>query len=156
MSLEYLDNGNPEGCIARGQHVNVIAGWTTGRTLLASESGSLVVFDTAAGQACTLPAPVAGMYFDFVVHTTGTGTYSVTTDAATTFIGGGLDSSSTAVAEGGDTFTANPASTTAIELDADTTLRLQGGWFRLTAISSTVWNCRGTLMGVGTLATPFN
>src|SRR3990167_5670061 len=116
MSLEYLDNGNPEGCIARGRHRPVISGWTTGRVLLPSESGSLVVFDTAAGQACTLPAPVAGMEFDFVVHITGTGTYSATTNSASVFIGGGIDSSSTAVAEGGDTFTANPASTTAIEL----------------------------------------
>lgn len=155
MALEYLDNGNPEGSIARGQHRPVISGWTTGRQLLAAESGSLIVFDTAAGQTCTLPTPVAGMEFEFAVHVTGTGTYSVATGSAAIFIGGGVDSSSTSVAEGGDTFVANPASTVDVVMDADTTGRLVGGWFKLTAISSTVWNIRGTLMGVGTLATPF-
>lgn len=155
MSLEYLDNGNPEGSIARGLHRNVISGWTTGRTLLASESGSLVIFSTAAGQAITLPTPVAGMQFDFAVHVTGTGTYSIATGSAAIFIGGGVDSSSTTVAEGGDTFVADPAATIEMLLDGDTTGRLVGGWFTLTAISATVWNIRGTMMGVGTLATPF-
>jgi hypothetical protein len=155
MALEYLDNGNPEGCIARGRHRPIITGWTTARQLLASESGSLITFDTAAGQTCTLPTPVAGMEFEFAVHVTGTGTYSVATGSAAIFIGGGVDSSSTTVAEGGDTFVANPAATVDVVMDSDVTGRLVGGWFTLTAISSTVWNIRGTLMGVGTLATPF-
>lgn len=155
MALEYLDNGNPEGCIARGRHRPVISGWTTGRTLLASESGSLVVFSTAAGQTITLPTPVQGMEFEFTVHVTGTGTYSVATGSAAIFIGGALDSSSTSVAEGGDTFVADPAATVDVVMDADTTGRLVGTVFTLTAISSTVWNIRGTMMGVGTLATPF-
>lgn len=154
-TLERLDYGSDAGCGVMGLHRNVIAGWTTGRTLLPEESGSLIVFDTAAGQAIILPAPVTGMQFEFAVHITGTGTYSVTTDASTSFIGGGVVMHSTTVAQGGLTAVADPTATLAIALDGDTTGRLVGGRFIMTAISSTVWNIGGNLAGVGTLATPF-
>jgi hypothetical protein len=152
---ERVDYGAPEGCTLYGVHREVITGWTTGRQLNAGESGALITFDTAAGQTITLPVPVVGMYFDFVVHVTGTGTYSVATGSSAIFIGGGVDGSSTEVAEGGDTFVADPTGTVDVVMDSDVTMRLVGGHFRLTAISSTVWNIEGTMMGVGTLATPF-
>jgi hypothetical protein len=95
------------------------------------------------------------MFFDFVVTVTGTGTYSVTTDSASTFIIGAVDSSSTAVAEGGDSFVADGTTTTNYTADSDLTGRLVGTNFRLTAISTTLWAIQGCLFGVGTLATPF-
>jgi len=157
-SRERVDYGGDDGCALYGNSRQVIQGWTTGRRLKASESGALVVFSTAAGQAIILP-PVAardvGMYFDFVVTVTGTGTYSVTTDAATTFIIGAVDSSSTTVAEGGDTFVADGTTVTNYTADSDLTGRFVGTNIRLTALSPTLWAIQGTLMGVGTLATPF-
>lgn len=157
VSRERIDYGGDDGCMLQGNARQVITGWTTGRVLKKSESGALVIFNTAAGQACTLPAIATrdiGMYFDFLITVTGTGTYSITTDAATTFIIGAIDSSSTAVAEGGDTFAA-AGTEVAILFDADTTGRLVGTSIRLTAISTTQWAVEGTMMGVGTLATPF-
>lgn len=157
VERERIDNGSPDGSRLQGAAREVITGWTTGRKLKAGESGALVIFSTAAGQAITLP-PIAsrdiGMFFDFLATVTGTGTYSITTDAATTFIIGAVDSSSTAVAEGGDTFVA-AGTEVEILLDADTTGRLVGTRLRLEAISTTQWAVSGTIMGVGTLATPF-
>lgn len=158
MARERIDYGSPDGCYIKGFTREVVDGAGTATTLTKDQSGAAVIFSTAAGQAYTLPAIAAadvGMTFEFFTTVTGTGTYSVTTDAATTFIGGGLDSSSTTVAEGGDTFVADPAATTSFTADSDTTGRLVGTHFTLTAISTTVWAIGGTMMGVGTLATPF-
>src|SRR5687767_201755 len=106
---EQIDCGGDDGSRLHGAARQVITGWTTGRVLKKDESGALVIFSTAAGQSCTLPAIAArdiGMSFEFLITVTGTGTYGIATDAATTFIIGAIDSSSTAVAEGGDTFVA--------------------------------------------------
>lgn len=157
VSKERIDYGGDDGCILYGNARQVLNGWTTGRVLKKSESGALVVFNTAAGQSITLPAIASrdiGMFFDFVITVTGTGTYGIATSDAATFIIGAIDSSSTAVAEGGDTFAA-AGTETAILFDADTTGRLVGTAIRLTAISTTQWAVQGTMMGVGTLATPF-
>lgn len=158
VSRERVDYGGSNGSRLHGNARQVIDGAGTSRTLTKAESGALCIFSTAAGQAYILPAITSddvGMEFEFVATVTGTGTYSVTTDAATTFMGGGLDSSSTTVAEGGDTFVADPAATTNFTADSDVTGRLVGTHFTCTAISTTVWAIRGTMMGVGTLATPF-
>lgn len=158
VTRERVDNGSPDGARLHGQAREVIQGWTTGRVLKAAESGALVIFSTAAGQAITLPAITSrdvGMYFDFLVTVTGTGTYSITTDAATTFIIGAVDSSSTAVAEGGDSFAADGSTVVSVVGDSDLTGRLVGTNYRLTALSTTLWAIEGTLFGVGTLATPF-
>lgn len=157
VERERIDNGGDDGSKLVGNSRQVITGWTTGRVLKKSESGALVIFNTAAGQSCTLPAIAArdvGMYFDFLITVTGTGTYGIATSDAATFVIGAIDSSSTAVAEGGDTFVA-AGSEVAILFDADTTGRLVGTSIRLTAISTTQWAVEGTMMGVGTLATPF-
>jgi len=157
VEREQIDNGGDDGSRLNGVARQVLNGWTTGRILKKSESGALVIFNTAAGQSITLPAIASrdlGMYFDFLVTVTGTGTYGIATSDAGTFIIGGVDSSSTTVAEGGDTFAA-AGSEVAILFDGDTTGRLVGTSIRLTAISTTQWAVSGTIMGVGTLATPF-
>jgi hypothetical protein len=157
VNREQLDCGGDDGSRLHGNAREVIVGWTTGRVLKKSESGALVIFSTAAGQSCTLPAISAadiGMSFDFLITVTGTGTYGIATSDAATFVIGAIDSSSTAVAEGGDTFVA-AGTEVAILFDADTTGRLVGTSINLTAISTTQWAVSGTMMGVGTLATPF-
>jgi hypothetical protein len=153
---EHLDNGSPDGCRVRGIARQVING-ATNRPLLASESGALCLFNVAAGVIYTLPpigANDVGMYFDFAVSVTGTGSYSINTDAATTFIGGGIAGTST-TAGGGDSFAADIAATVSIDLDSTETGEDAGGLFRLTATSTTTWVCGGYTVGSGTLATPF-
>ena len=157
MAMEELGYKSPEGCIAHGLARQVISGQAgTTKVLKASDSGSLCLFDNAAGQIYTLPAPVVGLQFDFMVTVAGTsGSYSVDTDAATTFIGGGLGTFAQTVAEGGDSFAATISSTVSIDLDSDLTGRLVGTYFSLICLSSTTWGVGGTTHGEGTLATPF-
>lgn len=144
------------GSIVPGQHRQVISEGASTRTLLAEESGSLCLFDTAAGVTYTLPAPVVGMQFTFGATVTGTGSYKIITDAATTFLTGGLFIVSLTVAEAGDTFVANGSTHVAITMDADTEGRIKGAMeITLTAISSTLWHVTGYATGAGTLTDPF-
>ena len=159
MALEELGYKSPEGCIAHGIHREVISGkgdTTNAYELTAEQSGSLCLFDAADGVIYTLPAPVVGLKFDFLVTVAGTSNaYSIDTDAATTFIGGGVGSFSTTVAEGGDSFAADIAATVSVDLDSDVTGRLVGTHLTLTCLSATTWGISGNIHGVGTLATPF-
>ena len=155
-SVEHLDNGSLNGCRVRGMKRLVING-ATARTLLVSESSALCLFNVAAGVVYTLPAIGAndiGMWFEFCVSVTGTGSYSINTDAATTFIGGGLAAQST-TAGGADFFPATIASTVSIDLDATEAGEDVGGYFKMTAISVTEWIVGGVTAGSGTLITPF-
>jgi len=157
--VERLDYGSPDGSLAKGLHREVISG--KGNTTIAYElkpeqSGALCLFDAADGVIYTLPAPVVGMKFDFIVTVAGTSNaYSIDTDAATTFIGGGVGSFSTTVAEGGDSFAADIAATVSCDLDSDLTGRLVGTQLSITCTSATTWVISGNIHGVGTLATPF-
>ncbi len=154
MTVEQIGQNAPEGALVKGQRRQVISGEGATRTLLASDSGALVLFDRAAGIVYTLPAPVAGMYFDFSVSVTGTSSYSIDTDASTTFIGGGIVGGDTTPG-GFDCFPANIASTVSIDLDSTETGEDAGGYFTLVATSSTTWVCGGYTIGSGTVATPF-
>ena len=154
-NLERLSYDSTDGCVAAGQHQEVISGLGATRTLLASESGALVLFDKADGIIITLPAPAIGMKFDFLVTVTGTSNaYSIDTDAATTFIGGGIQGNST-TAGGADSFPATIASTVSCDLDSAETGWLIGGYISIVCLSATTWGISGQTSGSGTLATPF-
>ena len=154
--LEKLAYGGADGCIAVGQHRQVINEAAATRTLTAKESGALCLFDLAAGVVYTLPAPVVGMQFTFSISVEGTGSYKIITNSASVFLTGGLFLVSLTVAEAGDTFVANGTTHVAITMDADTEGRLKGAMnIQLTAISATQWHVTGYATGAGTLADPF-
>lgn len=155
-TLERLGYG-ADGAIAKGLHRQVIKEAVSTRTLLAKESGSLCLFDTAGGVTFTLPTPIEGMYFDFGLTVTGTGTYKIVTAAvATQFMVGGVQIGSLTLAESADAFTADGTTIASITMDADTKGRILGGGIvRLVGLSATVWHVSGWLVGAGTLATPF-
>ena len=155
MALEQLGKNTVDGCVAPGIHQNILSGLGTTRTLTADESGSLILFDTAAGLVVTLPAPVAGMTFDFQVTIDGTASYSVDTDAATTFMNGAVVAVSTTIAKS-DSFEADGTSIVSCDLDSATTGEQIGSNLHFVAISSTVWLVSGQLHTVGaTPTTPF-
>ena len=155
-TLERLDYGSPAGCIAKGQHREVIDGSGATRTLTAEQSGSLVLMDRAAGIVFTLPAPAVGLQFEFLATVAVTSNaYKVITDAATTFMVGGVIMGDVTVAQSGDYFEADGSTHVAISEDGATKGGLLGDHFVLTCISSTKWAIRGVLHGAGTLATPF-
>jgi hypothetical protein len=126
-------------------------------TLTAADSGALVVFDKADGATITLPTAAAGLYFDFIVHTTGTSSNNkVITASASEFIKGVLKSVDTdtgnaiAIDQAG-----NGTTHVAITMNRTTTGGITGTHFRLTAISATIWMVDGFNFGSGTVATPF-
>ena len=153
---EQIGSNSPDGALVQGQVRQVISGEGATRTLLSSESGALCLFDRGAGIVYTLPAPLVGLEFEFLITVEGSGgSYSIDTDAATTFIGGGIAAVSTAVAEGGDSFIATIASTVSCDFDSAVTGRLVATHVKFTCISSTVWVVDGVSHGVGTLLTQF-
>lgn len=152
--LEQISGNASEGCIAPGLHTEVIAAGSA-KTLVAGDSGAVVLLDTAAGSTVTLPAPVAGMYFDVAVSTSVTSnSHIVQTDAATTFIGGGINQIIDASGTSEGQF-ADPTATVTITMNGTTTGGLIGTTMRFHAISSTVWNITGLVASSGTLTTPF-
>lgn len=125
-------------------------------SLAPTRSGSLFLFDRAAGIVVTLPPPIVGMYFDFMVLTSVTSNaLKVITDAATTFILGSLINIDTDSSNAVAAWTADGSTIVAATMNGTTTGGLKGTAFRLTCISATEWMISGILQGNGTVATPF-
>lgn len=155
-NLERLNCDTPDGSIATGLHREIIQSVGATRTLLAEESGSLCLFDRAAGNVYTLPAPVEGMQFEFSATVAVTSNaYKVITNSASVFLLGSVMLGSLTVADSGDVFQANGTTHVAISMDGATKGGLIGGFLRFTAVSSTIWVVSGSMVGSGTLADPF-
>ncbi len=156
MALERVDYGGPEGSALYGAHRQVIGEAVATRTLTAGESGSLCLFDRAAGVVYTLPAPVVGMRFEFSASVLVTSnSYKVITSGAAIFMLGSVMIGSLTVGDSGDVFQANGSTHVAIASNGSTTGGLIGGSFTVTAISATLWMIEGDLVGSGVLADPF-
>lgn len=142
------------GGVTVGQASVVASGGAT-VTLTAAQSGGTFLMDAATGITYTLPAPVAGLMFSFLVSVAVTSNnHIVVTDATGThFILGAINevinNSATTKA-----FVANGTSNSTITMNGTTTGGLQGTVLNFTAISSTVWYLEGQIVASGTLATP--
>lgn len=152
MAKQELSFGGTEGCVITGLGRPVILPAAATRTLKASESGALVMLDTAT-QTITLPVPVAGMYFEFYCSTTSTA-QKVITDSTATFLLGTIFAYTVATASGAG-FAANGTTHRAIATNGTTTGGIVGDCYRVTAINGTQWVISGTTTGSGTIVTPF-
>ena len=155
MAIENLNRQNTEGSRAYGLHTSVTASGGATRTLTAAESGGVFLWDAATGVDYTLPAPVVGMQFDFYATVSVTSNaHAISTDAATTFIGGALQqviaASATSEGQVGD-----DSSDVTISMNGSTTGGLEGTWIRVVATSSTTWAATGIVVSSGTLSTPY-
>lgn len=132
---------------------------TAARTLIAGESGADVIWNHATGHTITLPAPVVGLRFRFLVGVTNTGgNHKLITDAGTTFLKGSLltaiEDTTPAANPGPKDFLLNGTTHVAITMNGTTTGGLFGTCFEAVCISSTVWLVTGYLKASGTIATP--
>ena len=152
---EELSYRAPGGCVASGQKRPVIQSVGATRTLLAEESGSLCLLDRAAGVVYTLPAAEEGLEFEFLATVSVTSNAYKVITASGDFLIGGIVIGSLTVAESGDAFQADGSTIVSISEDGATKGGLQGGTFKVRAISSTQWAITGHTIGAGTLATPF-
>ena len=156
-NLERLSYDSPDGCVATGLHREVIQSVGATRTLLPEESGSLCLFDRAAGVVYTLPTPKEGMQFEFGFSAAVTSNaYKIITNSITTqFLVGGVIAGNLTVAASGDVFQANGTTHVAISMNGSDTGGLVGGYLKFTALSATQWYVEGTVVGSGTNADPF-
>jgi hypothetical protein len=152
--FEQLSYGSPNLSAHRAAARNIISpGVAT--TLGIKDSGALCVFDLAAGFTFTLPAPVKGAFFDFVVTTTITSNSAkVITDASTTFLLGAINTVNSGAATA-QAFAGNGTTHRSVNGNGSTTGGIIGDAYRCTAINSTQWLVTGTVVNTGTAATPF-
>lgn len=138
------------------------SGGTT-RTLTAANSGSLNLFDSAAGITYTLPAPVVGLYYDFLWTVLQTSSaHVVVTDAGTTFLQGSVgmfsgENVTPSATLGPKQFAGNGTSHIKTTTNATTTGGGIGGWMRFVCTAATLWTVTGVINSPsGSIATPFS
>jgi len=148
--------GDDINIFGRGK-VNVIANGGTAKVLSADDSGAVCLFDTAGASSFQLPAPVAGLEFTFVNTITCTADHVIKTNTLDTdgFLGG-VGSTNTTIASGGDAFNADAdGSNDHITLDGSTTGGLAGTRIHVVAIDTENWAVDGLVISTGTSATCF-
>ena len=135
---------------------NVISGQGATRTLNENESGSVALFDRAAGIVYTLPTAKPGIHFDFIVTTTITSNSAkVITAAGTELLIGGYTNVDTDTSNAVAVFTGNGSTHIAVTQNGTTTGGILGTKLRFTCLSSTRWMVEGIVQGSGTVATAF-
>lgn len=154
--LESISSQDGDGSAAYGIHREVItfsvAGVGTVNYQLTNEqSGALIIFNSTTGNLVTLPTPVKGVWFEFIVQIARTGGSSViiTNDTTAESLIGSIISASETVGDGMDVFTANGSTHDQIAMNGTTTGGEVGTRFVLTALSSTQWLVKGTNQGSG-------
>ena len=167
--LQSISSKDGDGSIAKGIHREVItfSSTTNGGAgiglvnyqLTPDQSGALVVFQSVTGNLVTLPSPVAGMQFEFIVEIAATSNEHkiLTKVIASEFLLGSIISASETVAEGMDCFTANGSTHVSISMNGTTTGGEVGSRFVLTGLSTTQWHIKGVNQGSGGAVTdPFD
>lgn len=123
----------------------------------ASHDGKVITLNRAAGIAVTLPTPVAGMWFRFVVQTTFTGAASIKSVSGSHIMIGhaimGNDSDNTTVMW--QALAASTYDTINLFGTANSTGGIAGQTIDIKALSSTVWLVEMQGDAAGTEATPF-
>ena len=125
----------------------------TGNTTLPSDSYvNTVILDEATGASITLPTPVVGVKYNVVVKTSVTsGSYYIYTGSSSIKLVGSI--LAVKATTGPTVFTSSNNDT--IDMAGTTKGGLEGTSISLTCISSTAWLIEGTVVGSGTLVTPF-
>ena len=151
--IERVSYGGPSGSLQLGAHREVVTA-ATAVQLTAAQSGALCLFSQAAATTYTLPTPVEGMEFEFLNTILATGAHKVVTKTtASEFLLGAVNSGDLDAAT--DVFQANGTDIVALSQNGSTTGGLVGSSFKLTAISTTQWVVRGSIVGTATVLTPF-
>lgn len=136
-----------------GQNMNIMTQTTT-TVLTAAQTGSLVLWNAAAGFTITLPAPAVGLNFQFGVLTSVTSSnHKLITDAGTTFLVGGLVMTEASDTNAGLGAAFNGTSHIAVLMNGTTTAGLIGTFFNTYCINATQWMIEGIAYGSGTLST---
>lgn len=154
QNYEQLSYAGPGLSMHRAKANQIIGDAVATRTLTAKESGASCLFDAAAGVVYTLPAPIAGMEFEFITTVSCTSnSHKILTDAGTTFLLGEVLMFTTATASPAG-FAFNGSTHVACTSNGSTTGGLIGSRIKVKALNSTQWFIEGAMVGSGTIATP--
>jgi len=150
----------PNGLNPTFDYVNgkkpLISGLGATDAVTQAESGSVFLMDRAAGIVFTLPTPVVGAVYTFIVTTTVTSnSYKVITSSGSVFLTGGLISIDTDTSNAVIGFVGNGSTHVAVTMNGTTTGGIKGTILKFTCVSSTLWHVEGIVQGSGTVATPF-
>lgn len=136
-----------------GARSTTILGSSGNTTVTAANSSATYLFDTAAGITYTLPAPVVGLSYTFVVTTSVTSSnHKVITSAGTVLLQGVITSATTAASVFESVIGSSNISVT---MNGTTTGGLVGTQLEFKCLSATLWQVYGTNFTSGTTATPF-
>lgn len=144
---------------AMARSIVVVTGDTT---LTQKQSGALVLFNVAAGAVVTLPTPIAGMFFDFMVTTTITSNNAkILTNSSSVYLLGEVLTFTTATASPAG-FAFDGATHVACTMNGTTSGGIIGTRIRVEALpttsatstASTIWAIHGQVVGSGTIVTP--
>lgn len=127
---------------------------TTNTTLTATDSGNVYLLDSATGVTVTLPTAAVGLTYTFVVQTSVTSnSYKITVGSSNGFLIGGLVEGASAGAT--DLFIGDGTTDISVTMNGTTTGGLQGTRVTVTCVTTGLWEVSGTVIGSGTVATPF-
>lgn len=133
--------------------VKQVLGSSGNTTLTAAMSGATMLFDTAAGITYTLPTPVIGASYDFVVTTSVTSSnHKVITNTGTVLLQGAITSATTTASVFESVIGSSNISVT---MNGTTTGGLVGTNLSFKCLSATLWQVSGTNFTSGTTATAF-
>lgn len=136
-----------------GARVGVINASSGNTTLTAGGSGAVFLFDTAAGITYTLPVPVVGATYTFIVTTSVTSSnHKIITSAGTQLLQGVITSATTTASVFESVI---GTSNIAVTMNGSTTGGLVGTQLEFRCLSATLWQVFGTNFTSGTTATPF-
>lgn len=122
--------------------------------ITAGQSNSVFLLGVATGTTITLPAPVPGTTFDFIVTVPVTSnSYKIITSGSA-FLMGFVSVLNEASSNAGTTYLADGTTIVSVNMNGGTTGGLAGNIFSIRCVTSTLWTISGNLAGTGTLATP--
>ena len=130
-----------------------------------AQSGTIFSLNRAAGVTVTLPAAAAGLFYEFHIGTTFTGSF-ILQGASSSYTFQGMvfqldkDELGSVVALNEDIDTAGwnipAAADYRLTMDADTDGRFIGGHIRCVAITDAIWLLNGHVFGDGTVSHSFS
>lgn len=159
--LTYNANGTNKVLSTVGgvYQVPIVSGQGATANLTAAQSGSTVLFDRAAGIIYTLPAPVVGLNFSFIVTVSVTSnSYKIITNAGTVLLIGPVLGYNTASTDAMLGFNGNGTTHIAFTQQAagsNATGGLQGSVINVECVTSLLWEVTGTYLAGTTATTPF-
>ena len=120
-----------------------------------AQSGTTFTLSRAAGITVTLPTPVVGTFYQWIVITSVTSnSYKIITSAGSVYMQG-VDNASYATAGAGAMFQGNGTSHISFNCNGTTTGGLIGTTITAYCLTATLWHVVAQNFGSGTLATSF-